>query len=173
VDTGPDNPGENNPVLVLDAIDTGIPLNGYLGDPTEALKIAGERSNVSTILTAVQAVGHLATIIIDRTPNHPTGLTVMPNMHASPAIQVSGDHAQKLRQSGGIIRAAALPCPTPVLPSLDSSCGAAGPRLKYWSWRLFDPRPDALLYSPYPPAARRNIMFISDPPQASAADPAS
>jgi hypothetical protein len=68
--TGVGQLDENNLTLGLDGIDTGIKLNGFLGNQIVTLTLSGAPNNAAAILAALQADGKLVGSIIDANPGN-------------------------------------------------------------------------------------------------------
>jgi hypothetical protein len=105
---------ENNLTLALDGIDTGIKLNGFLGNQLVTLTLSGAPNNGAAILAALQADGQLVGSIIDAAPgnNAFVGLTGV----LDTALDITGT----LSNGGG---PAPVPLPAAVLLA---PLGAAG-----------------------------------------------
>jgi hypothetical protein len=68
--TGVGDLDENNLTLALDGIDTGIKLNGFLGNQLQTLTLSGIPNNAAAILAALQSDGKLVGSIIDANPGN-------------------------------------------------------------------------------------------------------
>lgn len=75
-DTGPGEGDENELTLVLDGIDTGIKLNGFLDNQSSYPTISGVPSNQGQILAALKADGKLEATIRDAVPADTNTITV-------------------------------------------------------------------------------------------------